>query len=211
MGLNPIVRLSPDLVTRCQCLGAYRVERYALGFNPGSRALSSHGAESDPELQGRSVMAECAVCRYLKINPERLNWTGASDCGFDFEFCGLRFDIKMTKRHSHYLIWPVNKRGIFDIEPFDALILVKQDFPDFEIAGWLTKNEFAALHREADERHVLATGTWYVHESALHPPGLLFDWRMDLPASGDPLWRALAQYKASRPDMITQQKEMSYA
>lgn len=177
MALKPIVTLEPELMARCRQVGQRRVDRYALGYNAGSRNLSSHGAETNVDLQAKSMMAECALCRFLKIGLERLNWSGNSDCGFDLQLRGHKFDVKATRWNCRYLIWPINKRHIYDVEPFDILVLVKENAPDFLIAGWLTKDAFMQLHRVAPADHVLQAGTWFVHENDLFDPSMLAAWR----------------------------------
>lgn len=171
MDSSQVIRLQPDLIARCERLGQLRVDRYAAGYNRGSRALSSHGAERDVDLQAKSMMAECAFCIWAGGDTEKLNWSGYSDGGFDAKLLNRIVDVKYTRLACHYLIWPVNKRPIFEKEPFDTLVLVKESLPDFTIAGWMSKEEFWKEHQEegADRRHGLTPGTWFVHEKLMHP------------------------------------------
>lgn len=170
MDSSQIIRLPNDVIERCKAHGQQRVEGYAIGRNCGSRALSSHGAEANADLQAFSMMGECAFCLWADVSIENLNWTGHSDPGFDLEINGYRFDVKTTGAGCHYLIWPVNKRHIFEGEPFDYLVLVKGRPPIFQIAGVISKEAFGRQHKVADEAHKLDAGTWFMHESELWRP-----------------------------------------
>jgi hypothetical protein len=163
------VMLSDDLIAHSRRFGAAVVASYEAGDNPASRDVSSHGAESNAELQAHGRMAEIAFCLYAGLDPlTALNWRLRCDPGFDVVAFGVRWDIKATRR-GHYLIWPINKRHIFASKRFDTLALVRGEAPRFTLAGFTNKPFFAGEHQVATLGHCLDPGTWYMHDSELWP------------------------------------------
>jgi hypothetical protein len=166
----PVVLLPDRLRVRCERYGQEVVRSYAAGLNPASRAVSSHGAERDWDLQARAKMAEVACCLYFGIDPETaLNWSQHCDSGFDLDWLGLRIDVKVMHAGSSFLIWPVNKRHIFDSKRFDVFVLVEERLPEFALCGFMRKGDFRARKREAGEGHKLTPGTWFVERDKLDP------------------------------------------
>jgi hypothetical protein len=52
------VILSDELIERCREYGRRVVEGYAAGRNSGSRAVSSRGAEANPDLHQRAAQRD---------------------------------------------------------------------------------------------------------------------------------------------------------
>lgn len=164
------VRLTDGLAERCKARGHAIVQAYREGRHAASLAVSSHGAELNVDLQINAKMAECAFCLMVGLDPlVALWWSDRPDPGYDCAWRGWRWDVKSTKLSGRYLIWPVNKRHIFESKPFDMLALMKQhnDNLRFSAGGWVTKTVFADRHEVADEAHRLTTGTWYMDECCL--------------------------------------------
>jgi hypothetical protein len=73
----PSVTLPSDVIERCRRHGVQMSKDLLHPQNRGnamSAAVSSHGAEKDPVLLGRSKMAECVFCGWAGIDIERLHW-----------------------------------------------------------------------------------------------------------------------------------------
>lgn len=163
---RPIVWLHREALERARERGRQTAKGYAEGRY--STALSSHGAEQNPELLAMGRMAEIALCAWIGINYEtRLNWKDQPDTGFDVEF-GVKLDTKATAKGTK-LIWPINKNGRLHEAPFDILVLVKCAEPLFCMAGWIWKHEFEAKHQVSDGSDGLTPGTWFMHQDDLRP------------------------------------------
>jgi hypothetical protein len=119
----------------------------------------------------RMVAWPNAPCAFLSAS---LNWTGYSDCGFDVLWAGARIDVKWTGQRGRCLIWPINKKHIFDQEPFSVLVLVRGDCPRFTIAGFVSKTMFGRCKHEADGSNGLDRGTWFMHQAELADPELFW-------------------------------------
>lgn len=169
MDLKPEVILPLEWIVRCKEYGEEIVAGYAAGRNAASRAVSSHGAEADADLQATAKMGEVAFCLAAGMNPEAaLNWSGATDQGWDVKFFGIKVDVKTIGMHKELLIWPVNKTSFFWEKKFDVLVLVKAAPPRFVIQKWITKMAFYAEKTIAgSERRGITPGTWYLAESSL--------------------------------------------
>src|SRR5207253_1957059 len=119
MASKHLIKLPNDLVKRSWDQGRRIVAAYQRGENAASLAVSSHGAEDDAELQAKARMAECAYCVWAKLDPSTaLQWGDRCDPGWDVKHLGLRVDVKRTHGNGRYLLWPVNKRQIFESKPF---------------------------------------------------------------------------------------------
>lgn len=168
------IALPPDLISRCWHYGEQVVADYANGLNANSRAVSCFDAESNVDLQALARMAECVFCINADISPDVLNWGRHCDSGSDVHVNGLRIDVKHTK-YGRYLIWPIAKNEIFSSKKFDALALVVgTPFENFEVAGWISKADFAGSKKVAAEGGKLFPGTWYMDRSDLRPIETLF-------------------------------------
>lgn len=176
MNRAPSVKLPNKLLGRCWQYGEMVVRGYARGLNANSLAVSSHAAEHNRALQARARMAECAFCLAVGANPYgALDWSNSCDDGKDVLLFGhLRIDVKHT-RNGYFLIWPLNKRHIFDRKHFDLLVLVRGTEPIFEISGWVSKIRFQREHGIADETHKLDTGTWFFPARDLLPISELYE------------------------------------
>jgi hypothetical protein len=167
MVLKPTVTLPNKWINESERYGLRVVNGYSDGRNPESLSVSSRGAEKNVALQAHARMAECAGCLHFGLDPTTaLDWSQFCDNGYDFIYAGVRWDVKAT-RNGHYLIWPVNKRDIFDSKQFDDLILIRGVQPTFTIAGFILKSVFREEHRVAGGGHVLDRGTWYMDEEDL--------------------------------------------
>jgi hypothetical protein len=168
MASKRIVTLPSDLIERSKCYGEQVVVGYRRGDNPNSFDVSSHGAEFNVALQSHARMAECAFCEWAGIDANlALDWSRTTDDGWDVIYTGKRVDIKGTRAHGRYLIWPLNKRHIWNNKPFDYLALVRGDDPIFEVVGWVSKRRFEANFQTAGPDHVLDAGTWHMHAKDL--------------------------------------------
>jgi hypothetical protein len=172
MDLKHKTVLPPELRRRCREHGRAMAASYARGENPASHAVSSHGADTDPNLLAESKMAECAFCLWACIDPlAELNWDNAPDA-WDVRYCGRYLDIKHTAGlTSRLLIWPYRKVFFYDQTKFDALVLVRGADPIFEVIGWTGKAEFKAKRSIAapGDRRGLTPGTWFLDMSQLRP------------------------------------------
>lgn len=159
-------------------------ERFVASYRDGGpHTRSSRGMEYDVLKLAQARAAECFFALYLGLDPLRVLGAGVGpDAGYDLVAGGVRYDVKWTKA-GHYLTWPAKKVAIFDRTAFDRLVLVKGEHPDFEIAGWIGKDEFRARHGVAGAEHILDPGTWFMHELELRAPGLLRLWRAFVPSS----------------------------
>lgn len=168
-----IIRLPPDLVSRCWRYGEQIVSDYASGWNANSRAVSCFDAEQNTELQALARMAECALCLWARQPIEKLDWGRHCDAGFDLAVGDFRIDVKHTK-NGRYLIWPIAKNSIFESKKFDALVLVIGT-PErgFELAGWMSKPGFRRNRKTAQEGGKLFPGTWFVDRDDLAPMSCL--------------------------------------
>jgi hypothetical protein len=146
MDSKHLITLPSDLRQRCHEQGRLIVDCYRRGLNARSRAVSSHGAQDNADLQAIAKMGECAFCLWAGLNPLRsLHWGESCDAGYDVRFSDLRIDVKTTKAGNRYLIWPVNKREFMLEKAFEALVIVRGDEPTFEITGWTSKFQFSRL------------------------------------------------------------------
>lgn len=168
MDSKRLIELPSDLMERCKHYGQRRVWLYRRGFNAASLAVSSHGAENNPELQAIALMSECAFALWASLDPiGAVNWSDRCDAGFDVKAWGARWDVKYTGRNGRYLIWPIRKRHILASKQFDDLVLIKAAPPRFLIVGWILKAIFVADHHTAPLGHALDEGTWYLDQSEL--------------------------------------------
>lgn len=164
---NPTIELPARWIHCSRDYARQVIDGYARGDNPNSRAVTCFDAHANFDLQATAKMAECAFALWAGMDPARLNWSGFCDSGSDLIWRSKRWDIKATKIGGQYLIWPIAKNEIYPSKQFDCLALVKFAVPTFELAGWMSKGEFAQTHEVATEGHKLFPGTWYVHEDRL--------------------------------------------
>lgn len=179
MGMNHDrneVLLSFEWMDRCYEYGAGIVNAYTDGLNAASRAVSSHGAESNWKLQSIAKMGEVAFCLWSGIDPESLNWSQRCDNGFDALYGRLKIDVKTIHKAKRLLIWPVNKAGFYLTKKFQVLVLVKAEPPSFEVARWIDKAAFYCEKNVARETPGLTDGTWFIPEDRLWPIELLRHW-----------------------------------
>lgn len=168
----PVVELPAALVQPCRDFGLAVVRAYAAGMHWTYRR-----AEKNPELQAIARMAECVACLWAGLDPATaLQWDIRPDPGFDLCAFGARLDIKSTLTAGRFLLWPQCKNDVFDDKPFDALALVRAAPPRFKLAGWISKQDFAATRRIAPPGHPLDPGTWHVGAADLRPMDIL-RWR----------------------------------
>jgi hypothetical protein len=131
--------------------------------------VSSHGAQFNIELQAHARMAECAIALHFGLDPRAaLHWSDYCDAGFDLRAFGVRWDNKQTDRGRN-LIWPINKRHIYQTKEFDVLGLVRGPVDEriFIMVGFTNKPMFWHEHKVADDAHALDAGTWYMPEAEL--------------------------------------------
>lgn len=162
--------LSREWMDRCIAHGHDAVRAYAEGRNQRSHALSSHGADTNPELWAMSKMGEVAFAIWAGIDPDRgLNWNNRADDGKDLVAFRHRWDVKTIEDHKRFLIWPINKRHLFHEKQFDALVHVKAAAPLFTIAKWINKQAFfnEKLIANGFTPPGLTEGTWYMYEGRL--------------------------------------------
>jgi hypothetical protein len=187
-----LIELDQPTTKRCVAFGHEIVRRYAAGLTPQSRAFSSHGAESNVELQIESKMAECifAVSLGLPVDP----LFGDSTRSWDVQTKRSLVDVKQTGLNGRYLIWPLNKNEIFASKRFDLLALVKNRGNRGAPVGWITKQDFALKKLVAGERHKLTSGTWHVGDDELMPMSLLPGHEDPIAKFfGEAIWRAMCE------------------
>jgi hypothetical protein len=186
-----VKELPVDVIRACERYGRDLAEHYARGGSPQSRAVSSHGAESNPELLCDSKIGECIGALDFGLDPKRgVKWIADHpDDGYDLLDGQTRIDVKQCPLHYRYLIWPLYKNGFFDDKKFDVLVLVKTEIVriDGEVVsargycrGWIGKATFRAKRLIAPADHVLDEGTRHMHEQNLHRMGI-FPGRSDDP------------------------------
>ena len=167
------VTLPSDIIERCWKHGQRMVGKFAHPqdiWNIRSAALSSHGAEKNVNLLGRSKMAECAFCLWADIDVDRLNWTAIPDDGSDVLWRSIRIDIKHSSHDApRYCIWPRNKTHLFDGKQFDVIVQLFGIEPILTLQGWITKHEFRHLRKIAENVRGLDDGTRYVDTERLEP------------------------------------------
>ncbi len=175
--MPPAVTLPGWLCRECIDHGRRMVGRIAA-----TKHFSPYMPETDPDMLIMSRIGECAVCLWAGLDPmTALDWEVRpyhGDGGTDLVTHGARLDVKSTKMHYRYLIWPRwdGKDCGFQRKQFDALVLAKVAAPDAVLMGWIAKERFAATRQEAGPGHRLAPGTWFVDQSALIPMHVLC-WR----------------------------------
>lgn len=172
MASNLAISLPPDIVERCFDYGRRMVGEYerprSIG-NACSLALASHGAEKNALLQARSKMAECAFCLWFDLNPnDALRWDCFADQGWDIRLNNLLFDIKWSAPNARFLIWPINKRHLFQAKRFDRIVLVTGIEPEFSLRGWISKHLFEKSYQVAVAPNPLTAGTWFLPVEKLY-------------------------------------------
>lgn len=173
MNRNDEVKVPATLMDRCQQFAGRMVNDYSAGRNQASLEVSSHGAERNVELQMEAKAAECAFAIWAGLDPiNDVHWERRPDSGFDLAIDRYRIDVKHTYSHYKYLIWPVNKRHIFESKPFNALVLVKGENGRYCVSCWMLKSMFRLICREANEGDPLTPGTWYIHQADCWPMDL---------------------------------------
>jgi len=168
--MNPKVTLPQEWMDKSMAYAELQVRRYENG--ECSTYRSTHGVESDVETLANAKRCECAFAIYLGLDPaQAVNWVQAKrgdDDDRDIEWVGkggLRLvDVKSTRRGGQYLFWPIGKNDDFETKKFNTLVLVTHADNEFEIMGWLTKDEFRAMRQVAPAGHKLTKGTWHVHQ-----------------------------------------------
>jgi hypothetical protein len=170
------ITVPPPLIDHSRIFGKAFVEQVKQGDgNANSLAVSGgRGSETDPELQARGKIGECAAAIYFGLSPRKLNWSLRPDGGADIVLpCGLRVDVKTTFPH-YRLIWSRLLNSAFWQIDFDILLAVSIDENDYShcwIEGWITKPHFFAIKNEADGSNGLEPGTWWVDKRVLSNVG----------------------------------------
>jgi hypothetical protein len=162
----PSVTLPSDIIERCRRHGrqmSIDLLHPQNHWNAMSASVSSHSAEKNVALLGRSKMAECSFCRWADIDIERLHWGRIPDGGFDVFWMSMRIDIKHSAHpDARYCIWPINKTKLFDGKQFDVIVQVLGVEPTFTLQGWIKKSQFRMLRKIAKDIHGVDDGTRYV-------------------------------------------------
>ena len=174
-----VVLTDEELIARCRDPMKYWVRRFGSVKVPeamlhphcaASRAVSSHGAEANPELWAKSKMGEAAFAIWCGVGVERLKWNpDRPDNGYDVTLSGYRIDVKTIDLAKRYLCWPINKNSFYLEKRFYGLVLVKGNAPEFWVNGWIDKAGFYSLHGVSDGSEGLTPGTWNMHEDRLWP------------------------------------------
>jgi len=167
------VTLPSDIIERCLEHGQLMAEKFADPkdiWNVMSAALSSHSAEKNVILLGRSKMAECAFCLWAGIDIDNLNWTAIPDNGTDVLWQSMRIDVKHSSHDNpRYCIWPVNKTFLFVDKKFDIIVQLFGIEPTLMLQGWITKTEFRRWRKIAEGIRGIRDGTRYVYTERLEP------------------------------------------
>lgn len=162
------VTLPDSFIALCEQHGQRIVDGYSAGRNLGSRAVSSRGAEANPQLQAVAKMGEVAFCLWAGLDPvTSLDWSDYSDSGFDVLFHGAKVDVKHIAANRHFLIWPVNKRHFFIDSRANIFVLVRGNAPNFCVYKWITKTGFFCEKEVASDQTMLDPGTWFMRDTDL--------------------------------------------
>lgn len=197
-------KLPSELCSQCWEFGQAMVVHYAGGGSPRSRAVSSHGAESNPVLHAESKVAECVAAMHFELFPGvALKWVANNaDRGWDLIVARTRVDVKQVSCGKRYLLWPIKKNEFFDDKEFDVLMLVETETSMIAgnpvgsargfVAGWISKRRFRREREVAGDGHALDPGTRYIEKSKLQRVGV-FPGRSDDPREhycwcGEPGW-----------------------
>lgn len=166
--------MTPRVFERCEEWGSGLAGHYADGGSPQSRALSSHGAESNPELLRDAKVAECCLAMHFGFDPEKvIDWTVyRPDRGWDLLVDLTKVDAKQVGVNDRFLIWPVRKKNIFDSKDFHVLVAVRTKGRWGQCCGWIGKKQFRRRWQIADEVHLLTEGTPYIELDGLHRMGI---------------------------------------
>jgi hypothetical protein len=169
-----LVEIPRDQYGRSRTFAAALVAVYQSGRNENSRAYAMDGIDKDVEAQAQARAAECALCQYLQIPAEMLNWgTDRPDHGCDLIVGDLELDCKRSHWGGRRLIWPISKNPIFHSKRFTHLVFVRGEDTTFEIVGWIGKQEFFEQKEIAPVGHPLKAGTWFVPREKLTDPSEL--------------------------------------
>lgn len=174
MDLNREVTLTDELIKLCWAYAHAVVKAYAEGRHAKSHALSSHGADLDPEVWAKAKMGECVCAILMGLDPMKaLTWGEFADGGHDLVALNRKIDAKTIDAWDKYLCWPINKNHLYWKKDFDTLVLIKGNPPTFRAVGWMDKTAFWAEKLVADGYvpHGITKGTWCKYEKAI--------WKMD--------------------------------
>jgi len=169
----PQMRLPASHVEKCR-QWAQDIIDSRRGGSP-SRSIS-YSKDPDIFLNGR--LCEVVVCQYYGLRAsEALNWSFQQVDDFDLQLGALKIDVKSSE-HAYAELMPYSvvrtDAGLYDGGDFSHLLMVRKVGPDeFELCGWMTKQDFADRHLVAPEGHPKAAGwipgTWYVPIEWLEP------------------------------------------
>lgn len=114
--------------------------------------------ETDIDLEGAG--AEIALARVLNVYPDLDNKAGDEDLVLKD---GRRVDVKSTRYKSGRLLAVPWKKG----KPADLYVLLIGSFPEYRIAGWVTRDE---LFNDANRQSFGASQTkgFAVEQANLH-------------------------------------------
>jgi hypothetical protein len=153
-----LIRLPNDLDNRCFVFGLRLHDHYGNGGSPNSRAVSSHGMESNSEGLADGQRGECVFALEMGLDPmTALDWRAdCPDGGWDVIVGGAKIDVKTTVG-GRLLIYPYRKweAGVFESSPANYFVLVRivhcaDGGTEGCALGWCSKDFFRRKHRMAD-------------------------------------------------------------
>ena len=153
----------------------------------GSLSVSLHkGSAADPEVQLAGKLREVAVCLYYGLRPSAvLNLVAGQADHHDVPLGPLRIDVKGSE-HALAELMPYSVRRtdarLYENARITHLLMVRDLEPDeFELCGWMTKQDFWERHLVAPDGHPKVVnwipGTWYVPIEWLKPVEQLRSYR----------------------------------
>jgi hypothetical protein len=179
--VTPRIDISDEMLRQSEAFGRAVVASYAAGAKARSKRMAMHDIDKDPRMQAVGRVGEVAAAIYLGLDPRAdLDWGSvATDAGSDFSLPVGSVDVKATNHsRARRLIWPVNKRAIFEEACADILILavVAPDLRSAELRGWLLREDFTKMRKTAGPADALMQGTWYVDQDHLMRLAVLRQW-----------------------------------
>ena len=153
----------------------------------GSQAIALYPTSmSDIDVQLPGKLREVAVCLYYGLQPSKvLNLTIGKADHTDVQLGSIGIDVKGSDHvHAELMAYSVRRTdaGLYAKADFTHLLMVRDIEPDeFELCGWMTKQDFLERHLVAPAGHPKAAnwipGSWYVPIDWLDPVEQLRSYR----------------------------------
>jgi len=154
--------------------------------------LTNPDRQMTPLEQYHSKLAECAVAKFLEMDPEEFSQLANGSGDYDVVTpAGLTGDVKSSSlERGDTLYWPVKKNDEFDLRRFDFLAFCNTyRAPLIEFRGWVFKQEFRCCHRVSRGQAVgdkFYEGTMFWDRPLRDPQTLFFPFK-EAKETADPL------------------------